>query len=287
MDVLVAAGACCGEGPVWDAAAGCLWWVDIPAGLVHRVRPADGVTATLDVGQPVGAVAPRRDGGLVLAVRDGFALLDRAADRPRLVVPVERDRPRQQMNDGGVDPTGRFWAGTTSLDREPGAGTLYRLDADRTAAAVVPGVGMSNGIGWSPDGTRMYYVDSLVQGLDVFAFDAATGKLSGRRRLVTVERALGIPDGLAVDVDGGVWLAVWGSSRVVRYRPDGRLDRSLTLPVTQVSSCAFGGDDLRELYVTSAAEGLSPTARAAQPLAGAVFVATPGAQGVEVPPYAG
>lgn len=280
-------GAALGEGPVWDAAEGRLWWVDIPAGNVHGVWPGSGRTVTIPVGQPVGAVAPRRGGGLVLALRDGFGLLDDGAAEPRVAAPVERDRPRNQFNDGGVDPAGRFWAGTASLDREPGAGTLYRLDPGGAVTAVVPRVGMSNGIGWSPEGTQMYYVDSLAQALDVFDFDVGNGEVARRRRLLTLDAAVGIPDGLAVDVDGCVWLAVWGSSRVFRHTPEGDLDQTLTLPVTQVTSCAFGGEDHRDLFVTSAADGLSPGERAAQPLAGAVFVARPGPQGLEVPPYAG
>jgi sugar lactone lactonase YvrE len=287
VDVLVDVGAALAEGPIWDAAKACLWWVDVPAGSVHGVWPATGRTLTVQVGQPVGSLAPRRDGGLVLALRDGFGVLDDGAASARLLVPVEADRPRNQMNDGGVDPAGRFWAGTTSKDRQPGAGTLYRLDPDGEVTAVVTDVGLSNGIGWSPDGARMYYVDSLAQGLDVFDFDAGTGEVTRRRRLVTLDRATGIPDGLAVDVDGCVWLAVWGSSRVLRCTPAGRVDRAVTLPVAQLTSCAFGGEDHRDLFVTSAAEGLSPQARAAQPLAGAVFVTRPGPQGLAVPPYAG
>lgn len=270
-EVAVAGPAEVGEGPVWDDAAGELLWVDIPVGLIHRWRPGTSTVATIAADQPVGAVALRRTGGLVAAVRDGFALVDEETGELERLRPVEIDRAENRMNDGKCDSAGRFWAGTMSEDMRPGAGSLYRLDPDLTVTTVLSGVSVSNGLGWSPDDRTMYYVDSLERAIDAFDFDAQRGKLSNRRRLVAIEAEDGMPDGMAVDSAGFVWVALWGGGAVRRYGPAGELDSVVRLPATQVSSCTFGGADLRDLYVTSASRGLSADDRRRQPDAGAVF----------------
>lgn len=270
-EVAVAGPAEVGEGPVWDDAAGELLWVDIPVGLIHRWRPGTSTVATIAADQPVGAVALRRTGGLVAAVRDGFALVDEETGELERLRPVEIDRAENRMNDGKCDSAGRFWAGTMSEDMRPGAGSLYRLDPDLTVTTVLSGVSVSNGLGWSPDDRTMYYVDSLERAIDAFDFDAQRGKLSNRRRLVAIEAEDGMPDGMAVDSAGFVWVALWGGGAVRRYGPAGELDSVVRLPATQVSSCTFGGADLRDLYVTSASRGRSADDRRRQPDAGAVF----------------
>lgn len=270
-EVAVAGPAEVGEGPVWDDAAGELLWVDIPVGLIHRWRPGTSTVATIAADQPVGAVALRRPGGLVAAVRDGFALVDEETGELELLLPVEIDRVENRMNDGKCDSAGRFWAGTMSEDMRPRAGSLYRLDPDLTVTTVLSGVSVSNGLGWSRDDRTMYYVDSLERAIDAFDFDAQRGKLSNRRRLVAIEAEDGMPDGMAVDSAGFVWVALWGGGAVRRYGPAGELDSVVRLPATQVSSCTFGGADLRDLYVTSASRGLSADDRRRQPDAGAVF----------------
>jgi sugar lactone lactonase YvrE len=282
VEVVLAARAVLGEGPVWDPHTGTLLWVDIQRerGQVHRLSPDTGTDSVTEVGQPVGSVAWRRAGGLVLARRDGFALTDGGA--PELV-PVEADRPDQQMNDGACDSRGRFWAGTASVSRRRGTSALYRLGPDRRVEVVLTGVSMSNGLGWSPDDRLFYYVDSATQRLDVFDADPDTGDLSGRRTLVEVPRSLGIPDGLTVDADGCVWLAIWGAGAVHRYTPAGVLDGVLRVPARNVTSCTFGGPGLSDLFVTSATQGLTDRQLAEQPLAGAVFAARPGVGGL--PPY--
>lgn len=260
-----------GESPVWDVERGELIWVDIPRCLVQRLEPASGRTESLRADQPVGAVAPRAGGGLVLALRDGFGLLDRDDAEVRLVRDVERDDPRTRMNDGACDSTGRFWAGTMALDMVSPVGALYRLGPDLHVERILTGVTCSNGIGWSPDDATMYFVDSGTNGIDAFDFDPGSGLVENRRRLVDVPPDRGLPDGLAVDLEGFVWVAIWGGARVHRYAPDGALDAAVALPAAQVTSCAFGGENLEELYVTSAAEGLTEADLRRQPAAGGVF----------------
>jgi len=271
-----------GEGPVWDAAREELVWVDVDRGLVHR-RSRGRADVTMDVGQPVGCAVPRAAGGLALAVRDGFALLpgDGSGDA-RLVAAVERQRPDTRMNDGACDACGRFWAGTMSLAGDTRGAALYRLDPDLAVTRVLPGISVSNGIGWSPDGSALYHVDSPRRRIDVYDFDAPTASVAGRRAVVAVDAELGTPDGLAVDAEGGVWVALWGGGAVHRYGPDGALEERLELPVTNVTSCCFGGRDLGTLYVTTAARGA-----AHEPLAGLLFACRPGVRGLPATPFAG
>jgi sugar lactone lactonase YvrE len=268
-----------GEGATWDVAAARLISVDIMRGRVHLFDPNTNDARTIAVGQPVGAAVPCRTGGLLLAVRDGFARLDLDTETMTFVAHVELDRPDLRMNDGACDAAGRFWAGTMSLDERPGMGALYRLDPDGSAHTMLTGVGISNGIDWSPDGTRMYYVDSLTQRVDQFDFDAGRGSIANRRTLVAIDPAEGCPDGLTVDSAGAIWLALWGGSALRRYLPDGTLDRVLPVPVTHPTTCAFGGPDLGDLYITSATIRLSPDERRQQPLGGAILRHRPGVTG--------
>jgi sugar lactone lactonase YvrE len=276
-----AAPALLGEGPVWDAARGELVWVDIDRGLVHR-RTSAGEEMSLDVGQPVGCAVPRAGGGLALALREGFALLPAAGGEPRLVAPIEHRRPDTRMNDGGCDSRGRFWAGTMSLAGDTRVAALYRLDADLTVTRVLPGVSVSNGIGWSPDDRLLYHVDTPRRRIDVYEFDAVGGVIGGRRAAIPVAAERGRPDGLTVDAEGGVWVALWGGGAVQRFTPEGHLDAHLELPVSQVTSCCFGGPELATLYVTSAARGAEH-----EPLAGSLFACRPGVRGLPATPFAG
>lgn len=275
-----------GEGPVWDQSSGQLLWIDIVSHRLFRTVLATGRTDSLCLPHPVGVVVPRAIGGYMAALEDGFWSLD-DEDGAERVAAVEADDPGTRFNDGACDPQGRFWAGTMAWDGSAGQGSLYRLDGDGTVTRILEGVGISNGLGWSPDGTTMYYSDSLTGRIDAFDFDARDGSISRRRPFVTLSREMGVPDGLCVDAEGGVWLATWGGWCVRRYLPDGSADVVLRLPVAQVSSCAFGGDDLGLLFVTTAREGLTSDERRAQPLAGRLFRAEPGIRGLTCSSYAG
>lgn len=274
-----------GEGPAWDAGAGRLIWVDITASRVHELRPA-GQTRSWDVGEHVGAAAPRASGGLVLATRTGFAAL--APDGSLTpIAPVEADVPGNRMNDGKCDPQGRFWAGTMPYQDTPGAGSLYRLGPDHRAQRVLSGLGLANGLGWSPDGKTFYFIDSTTQSVSAYDFDPGDGLLSGHREVAAIDPADGMPDGMTVDDEGCLWVALWGGGCVRRYRPDGTLAAVVHLPVSQVTSCAFGGHDRGDLYITSAAHQLSDQQLAAGPHAGGLFRCRPGITGPPAIPYAG
>ena len=277
----VAAPAELGEAPVWDAAREELIWVDIDRGLVH-VRSRSLGDRTLDVGQPVGCAVPRARGGLALALRDGFALVAPGDEKVRLARPVERDRADARMNDGACDSRGRFWAGTMSLAGDTRAAALYRLDPDLRVTRVLPGVSVSNGIGWAPDRSVLYHVDSPRRRIDAYEFDDAGGAIGCRRSVIQVPAELGTPDGLAVDAEGGIWVALWGGSAVLRFCPDGEPCERLRLPVANVTSCCFGDRDLDTLFVTTAARGA-----AEEPLAGALFACRPGVRGLPATPFRG
>ena len=265
-----------GEGPVWDSSLGRLLWVDLLAGDLLLTEPT-GATERRHVSDVLACVVPRASGGgHVVATERGFGLLD--ADGGLTTLPDVWEDPTVRMNDGACDPQGRFFCGSMAYGAAPGRGALYRLDPDRSVHPVHSGVTISNGIGWSPDGSRAYYVDSGTQRIDVCSAD-----LTERRPFVEIDESVGTPDGLTVDAEGGVWVALWGGSAVHRYTSDGTLDLVVTLPVRQVSSCAFGGEDLRTLYITTSAEGLD----APEPGAGALFVAQPGSTGQPTLVFAG
>jgi sugar lactone lactonase YvrE len=279
-DVAVPAQCQLGEGPVWDADQGRLWWVDILAGHVHAVDPGTGARTWFDAGDPVGAVGLTRSGRLVLALVDGFAVADHDGQDLTRVPGFSIDRTAVRFNDGKPDPWGNFCAGTMAWDesgRPPGS--LYRLGPDGTVTELFGDVGLSNGLDWTDDRRLFYYADSNSGRVDLFDTDPDTGTLTGRRPFVTVPATDGIPDGLTLDAEGCVWLAVWGSGELRRYTPAGRLDTVVRLPARQVTSAAFGGSDLGTLYITCAWEGLGPAERAEQPHAGDIFACTPGVPG--------
>ncbi|CAN5467524.1 SMP-30/gluconolactonase/LRE family protein [soil metagenome] len=276
--ILVDAKAHLGEGPVWDDRIGCLVWLDIRGRTLYATDPTDGATRSILLPSAVGVAVPRASGGYVAALEDGFwAVSDDGAVEP--IAAVGADDPRTRFNDGACDPQGRMWAGTMAWDEEEGAGSLYRLDPDGSVHRVIEGVTISNGLGWSPDGRTMYYVDTPTRRIDAFDFDGASGDISNRRQFVELEGE-GFPDGLCVDVEGAVWLATWSGWAVRRYLPDGELEAILPLPCSNVSSCAFGGPDLEDPFITTAWEHLEPAERDAQPLAGGLFQARVGVAGL-------
>lgn len=281
-ELIVDARSMIGEGPVWDERRYRLIWVDVAAGLIHALDLKSGAVATRQAGQPVGSVALCPDGGLVAALRDGFGVLPGSREGIGAFVEVEKDIAENRMNDGKCDCRGRFWAGSMAVDHTPGAGTLYclqRVNGELRISVHLRGMTISNGLDWSGDNRRMYYVDSATQGIDVFDFDAEAGQLSNRRLFVAIPRSDGLPDGMMVDAEGYVWVALFGGGKVRRYSPSGEIDMEVEVPVTLVTSCAFGGEDLGDLYVTTARHRLSAAEAAAQPTAGGVFVSRPGPQG--------
>ncbi|WP_030610726.1 SMP-30/gluconolactonase/LRE family protein [Streptomyces sclerotialus] len=284
-DVAVRSGARLGEGPTWDSARARLIWVDILTCRVHTFDPATGRRTVMVTEQHVGAAKPRAGGGLVVNLRDGVGRYDADGAFSWL---AHEAVPGRRGNDAAVAPDGALWAGTMRYDEAQGGGTLTRIAPDGSEQRVLPEVAVSNGIDWSPDGRLMYYIDSPTRRIDVF--DAGGGEEDGpagefvrnRRPFVEIEEGAGFPDGMCVDADGGVWVALWEGGQVRRYTPDGTLDRTVELPVRRPTACAFGGSGLTDLYITTAQED---TPR--HPLEGSVLVVPGAGRGIEQPAFAG
>ena len=266
-----------GEGPVWSERWGGLRWVDMLAGDVLSLGE-DGAIGRRHVGDIAAAVRPRSAGGAVIGVERGFALEDPDGTLSRLDQLWSDDGVR--MNEGGCDPDGRFYCGSMAYDQTPGAASLYRLDADLSVHVVLEGVTVSNGLEWSPDGSRAYYHDTATLTISVFEYEREAGLTTRRPFADTSPKR---PDGLTVDSDGGVWVALSNGGAVRRYAPDGSLDQVIELPTRKVTACAFGGADLDQLFITTSREGVDRADR----VAGALFRADVGARGVPVREFAG
>jgi sugar lactone lactonase YvrE len=247
-ELVLDAGARTAEGPVWDTVSGLLRWVDIPAGEVHALDVSSGEDTQFTIDGPATAVLLRASGGLVLAVRDGFVTCAAdGRDCTRLATVPVPDGGR--MNDAACDPAGRILGGSMH-PRARNLAALFQFDERGSVRTLLEGVGLSNGLDWSPDGRTLYYADTPTGRVDAFDYDPASGALAHRREFVHLER--GRPDGLCVDTDGCVWVALWEGGGVQRFSPRGHLDGTVELPVSRVTSCAFGGAGLDTLYVTTA-----------------------------------
>jgi len=253
-----------GEGPFWDPRSAKMHLVDMLAGVIVEL---DGeIPVRHEVGSVAAAVRARKSGGYVVAVERGFRLLD-AHFRPEGEVIAAFTDPEIRMNEGGCDPQGRFYCGSMAYSADAGRGTLYRIDDDLSVHTVLGDVTISNGLQWSADGSRVYHVDTPTGRIDVLDFDGDTGAMTNRRPFIEIDGE-GNPDGLAIDEEDGLWVALYGGSAVRHYDRGGVLVDTVELPVTNVTACAFGGDDLRTLYITTSREGLDD---GDQPEAGALF----------------
>jgi sugar lactone lactonase YvrE len=270
-----------GEGPFWDAQEGRLLLVDMLAGSLVEVD-ADGGTGRRTVSTVAAALRARRGGGYVLATENRFVLLRADLTEETVLPPVFTD-PLIRMNDGGCDPQGRFYCGTMAYAETPGAGTLYRFDPDRSVHVILREVTISNGLQWNRAGDSVFYADTPTSRIDRFDFDPASGAFTDRRTFTEIAGG-GYPDGMAIDEEDGIWVALWGGSAVHHYDSDGRLDLVVDLPVSNVTACAFGGPELRTLFITTSRQGLGP---ADQPDAGAVFRYESGIAGAPQHAFAG
>lgn len=272
VDVAVPSRSQLGEGAVWDAGDGALWWVDIKAGLIHRTE-ASGATQTYDFGEPVGCLARRDAGGLIVAAKSGFYFYDPETGAREALGDPEADRPGNRFNDGATDGRGRFWAGTMKDDGGPPApeGQFYRFDPDRTITPHFEKVYTTNGQCFSPDGRTMYFSDSYVDVRTIWAcdYDPETGTPSNRRVFFDTREVAGRPDGGTVDADGCYWMAGVSGWQIVRITPEGRVDRIVEMPVERPTKPMFGGPGLDILFVTSIGAD-DPK----QPEAGSLFAVT-------------
>ena len=276
-----------GEGTRWDERRQELLHVDILAGRVYRHKINDNgvlsLVRTHEVPGTVGAVAPvENDEGWLLAADRNISYLRPDGDL-RLIAEVAPDETR--MNDAACDPQGRFWAGTLANDQHPGGGSLYRLERNGRIELIRDGLTISNGLGWSPDGRTMYLADSGPGIIYAFSFDPEEGTISDDRVLVDVPDDVGSPDGLTVDAEGDLWVAIYGGGRVQRYSPDGQLREELFIPAEQTTCCAFGGPGLHRLYVTTGTENWTDERRQAEPSAGLVYMFDTDATGQPAAPF--
>lgn len=270
-EVVWQAQAYLGEGPLWDERERVLHWLDVDGRKLFTLRGDEQVTTALP--GRVSSVALRENGGLLAAHDRSISFLD---DGELLPVASEVS-PRARTNDGAVDPAGRYFVGTVAPDDAPGTGALYRLDPDLSLHELARGLHISNGLDWSLDARTMFYVDSLAHSLDAFDYDLDTGEIANRRVLAPIE--IGVPDGLTIDAEGAIWLAVYNGWCVRRYDPGGGLLQEVAFPVSRPTSCVFGGDAFDTLYVTTAREGLDEEGLAREPLAGALFAVDVGVRG--------
>jgi sugar lactone lactonase YvrE len=270
-----------GEGPVWSPSWGGLRWVDTFDGDLYTLGDG-GTVSKRRLGASLGALRPRAGRGMVVALERRFALTGADDEEPRPLAELWT-APGIQFNDGGCDPQGRFYCGSMAVDNAPGAGSLYRLDPDGTVHIVLREVTVSNGIGWSPDGGTAYYIDTPTMRVDAFDHDPDSG-MSGRRPLVHFDPADGVPDGLAVDADGHLWVAMHRGGTIHRYRPDGTFDDLVDVPVRNVTACTFGGPRLDQLFITTSRRGMGD---AAGPAAGAVFRADVAVTGLPAATFVG
>lgn len=277
-----------GESPVWSVREQALYWVDIRAPAVHRLDPADGAVTTTRLPAMVGSIGLRRaPGSLLAAMQNGFHTLDVASGALAAVHDPEHHLPENRFNDGRSDRRGRYWSGTMGIKPQGATGALYRLDPDHRCALVRDGITVPNSICWSPDDRVMYFADTPHALILAFPFDSDDGAMGEGRVFADLRGGKGRPDGSTVDAEGCLWNAEYGGGRVVRYRPDGQVDRAIALPVSQITSCAFGGRGLDTLYITTARQNLTPERLAAEPLAGALFAVRPGVSGLPEPEWGG
>jgi D-xylono/L-arabinono-1,4-lactonase len=282
VDVLARLDATVGECPLYHAADDILYVVDIPAGRLWRC-PLTGSAEHVDIGEPLGCVAFVDDGGgFLLGTRTGVAMLPSWGAAPHPWLTLEPELPTQ-CNDGRCDSTGRFVVGTATTDQSA-TGALYLVDHDGTVSQLVAGIGMSNGIDWSPDGRVAYHADSVAGTVTRYPWDAEILRFGPGRVLVAIDPNEGVPDGLTIDDEGCMWLAVWGAGEVRRYDDDGRLLRTVRLPTAHVSSCSFGGAGRDRLFVTTARAGIAAN-DPGYAEAGAVFVVDPGVTGPLPTPF--
>ena len=268
-ELVLDAHATLGEGPVWDADAGVLWWVDIEGRRIHRFEPATRQDTSIETASMVGALALRKGGGLLAALQDGVYRVDVETGAATLFAPLG-EPPEVRSNESKCDPAGRFLVGTMAFDYSP-VGSLYSIEPDGSLRRLLDRLSIANGMAWSADGGTFYYIDSPLRRVDAFDYDLATGSIANRRLWLKFEDPVAKPDGMTIDAEGGLWIAFWDAAEIRRYGPDGSLDVVVRVPATQVTSAVFGGPDLRDLYITSATTGLSEAALAEQPRAGGLF----------------
>ncbi|RWZ58097.1 SMP-30/gluconolactonase/LRE family protein [Halobacillus fulvus] len=261
-----------GEGPCWNAQEERLYWIDILGRNLHRFDPVRNEHDSVHVEQQPGTLAPREQGGVIVAMEKGIYFYNWMSENLDPVADPEKHLPNNRFNDGKCDPAGRFWAGTMAQDETSGQGTLYCLESDLSLHEKIKGVSISNGIAWSPDHSFMYYIDTPTEQIVRYEFDVTSGAIQNPVPVINFKDEKGFPDGMTIDEEGMLWIAHWGGAAVTCWNPESgeRLER-IDVPALNVTSCVFGGKDLNELYITTARKGMSEQDLEAYPLSGGLF----------------
>ncbi len=288
VDIAAAVHADLGEGSYWDAAKKVLYWVDIEGKRLYELLPRLLENRSFEIGEKIGTVVPKKSGGLLLALESCLAeFVPQTCSLTRLI-PLEDDIPENRSNDGKCDPAGRFWVGSMAPEGKPGGASLYRVEKDYSVRRMLTGLTISNGLAWSHDKKKMYHIDTPTRRVSVFDYCLETGEVSGRRTCVEIPHGQGAPDGMTIDEEGMLWIAQFGGWGVSRWNPDnGKMLQYVRMPAKNITSCAFGGEHLDELYVTSARILNTHRELAEQPEAGNLFHLEPGVRGVPLPVFAG
>jgi sugar lactone lactonase YvrE len=277
-----------GEGPCWDEEKRLLYFVDITKGRLHTYDPQTGAHKSVGFGEPIGVAVPHAGGGLAAALQHGFYRVDPDTGSKTAIALLDDRSPDMRFNDGKCDARGRLFAGTMEMKGKPGAGALYRLDRDGSVHVILTDLSISNGLAWSEDGGTVYFIDSPTLTVRAYAFDQETGTFGESRVVARIPEGEGVPDGMCIDREGMLWVAQWGGYRVSRFDPSTGVRLGwVRVPAACASSCAFGGPNLDELYITTANRDLDDEERRAQPHAGGLFVARPGVAGYRAERYRG
>ena len=277
-----------GEGPIWDEQANVLWWIDIVGKKLFKLDPSSGENSAFDLPEKPGTVVIAADGRLVLALKSGFHWFDPQTQELTFISDPDRDEPETRFNEGKCDPAGRFWAGTME-DAETGKhiGSLFSLQNDQCTKHLT-GIGVSNGIVWNNAADTMYYIDSPTRNVDAFDYDQASGTITNRRTVFKVTPEQGYPDGMSIDSDDNLWICLWHGWSLIQADPrNGQLLRTIKVPVRNVTACAFGGENLQDLYITTARKGNTDVELEQQPDAGGLFHTTVDAVGTTFAKFAG
>jgi len=286
MDVTCVAntGDVLGEVPRWHQGENALYWIDALKPAIHRYDPSSGAVQSWTPPEKLGSFAPSAGGGLIIAGRNGFALYDPVSGAFTRISDPENKAEENILNDGRCDTQGRFWAGSMTKTMNGATGKLYCVDKGRTAARDED-IWVSNGVAWSPDDRTLYFADSHVHTIFAYDYDIATGAIGRRRVFVDAKGEQGVPDGASCDAEGFLWTAMFDGGCLVRYAPDGRYDRTVPVPVSRPTACAFGGPDMRTMYVTTATFRLLPDKREREPHAGGLLALDVGVKGLPEPMY--
>ena len=276
-----------GEGPVWDANTNQIYWVDINAGRYYKATFPDGIVESFEIGQRLGALALRANGGLVMAVQNGFGFFEETTQTFTLLDNFSTENhPEIRFNDGAIDPKGRFFAGTMDMKEQVPLGKLYRLDKDLTLHQLEENIYISNGMGWSIDNHIFFYIDTLTHCVVAYDYDFVTGNISNKRTFIQFSKNE-YPDGMTIDSEGGFWIAFWGAAKIGHFDAQGKHIEDIQVPALQPTSCCFGGPDMTTLFITSAARGLSAKQMEELPLNGRLFMLETNVRGREEPRFAG